>query len=57
MAPQSGQYIDPKNIKFKVRTLTKQDASYQAIPLVNNNFVVVIDNLPKGYKAIPARSH
>ena len=52
VAPQSGQYIDPKNIKFKVRTLTKQDASYQVIPLVNNNFVVVIDNLPKGYKAI-----
>ncbi|WP_230243287.1 hypothetical protein [Limosilactobacillus reuteri] len=34
VAPQSGQYIDPKNIKFKVRTLTKQDASYQVIRLL-----------------------
>lgn len=46
------QVINPRAIKLSASTLEKQDASYQVLPLANNNYVMVISNLKSGYQAI-----
>lgn len=52
VANQSNQIIDPKNINLKAQLLDGKTATYQVLPLANNNFVMVVSNLNKGYRAI-----
>lgn len=56
VSSQYGKAINPKNIKISAVTLVAQQAKYHVIPLANNQFVLVIDGLNPGYKAIQVRA-
>lgn len=48
----SGSSIDPSLVKLRAVTLVPQQATYTVTPLANDHFVVVLNNLKSGYKAI-----
>ncbi len=50
--PNNNQLLDPNNIKFKVTMVNPQPVKYQVITLSNNQYVVVLNNLSRGFKAI-----
>ncbi len=53
---ESGTTIDPSLVKLKAVTLVQQPATYTVTPLANDHFVVVLDNLKPGYKAVQVKA-
>lgn len=50
---QSGaQILDPANIKLSAKTIGKQSSKYTVLPLANNHFVMLIEDLTPGYVAV-----
>ena len=48
--------IDPKYVSFKAVTLEGQDTKYQVLPLANSQYILLLSNLSKGYKAIQIKA-
>lgn len=46
------QFIDPKNIHVRVKTLNADKVTYQLVPLVNDRFIVILDGLPRNFRAV-----
>lgn len=50
---QSGsQILDPANIKLSAQTIGKRTAKYTVLPLANNHFVMLLEDLKPGYVAV-----
>lgn len=52
VTPTNNQLLDPNNIKFNVKMINPQQVNYQVISLANNQYVLVLNNLSSGYRAI-----
>src|SRR5699024_5403711 len=48
--------IYPKYVIFKAVTLEGQNTKYQVLPLANSQYIILLSNLSKGYKAIQIKA-
>lgn len=53
---ENNRPIDPRYVSFKAVTLKGQNTKYQVLPLANNEYVVILSNLDKGYTAIQIKA-
>lgn len=52
VSDSNGSPISEKNIRFEVKTMGRQAVTYQAVPLVDNHFIVVLSGLKPGFQAV-----
>lgn len=56
VSSQNGREVDAKNIKFEVKTVGKHKVTCQMVPLVDNNYILILSDLKPGYRAIQLRA-